>query len=145
MWRIVAVSSGGAVTTASRFVICDSVSVVARIASSTSRRVSSSSSVAALRVAGQQAVDEVAKARVGGNAAGRGVRVGEQTVLLEHRELVADRRRTGAELGVGGQRPRGDRLDGRLVGEHDLAQDQLLAGREHVIDCTSGVGRARGG
>ena len=39
MWRIVAVSSGGAETIASRFVTCESVSVVTRIASSTSRRV----------------------------------------------------------------------------------------------------------
>ena len=45
MWRIVAVSSGGAETIASRFVTCDSVSVVTRIASSTSRRVSASSIV----------------------------------------------------------------------------------------------------
>src|SRR5215210_6139136 len=36
--RIVAVSIGGAVTSASRFVTCDSCSLVARIASSTSRR-----------------------------------------------------------------------------------------------------------
>jgi hypothetical protein len=39
-WRIVAVSMGGAETIASRFVTCDSVSVVMRIASSTSRRTS---------------------------------------------------------------------------------------------------------
>ena len=44
MWRIVAVFSDGAETTASRLVICESVSVVARIASSTSRRISDSSS-----------------------------------------------------------------------------------------------------
>jgi hypothetical protein len=43
-WRIVEVSSGGAETIASRFVTCDSVSVVARIASSTSRRMSCRSS-----------------------------------------------------------------------------------------------------
>jgi hypothetical protein len=40
MWRIVVVSSGGAVTIASRLVTCESVSVVTRIASSTSRRTS---------------------------------------------------------------------------------------------------------
>jgi hypothetical protein len=39
-WRIVAVSSGGALTIASRLVTCDSVSEVVRIASSTSRRMS---------------------------------------------------------------------------------------------------------
>ena len=42
-WRIVAVLSEGAETTASRLVICESVSVVARIASSISRRMSESS------------------------------------------------------------------------------------------------------
>ena len=44
MWRIVAVSIGGAVTIASRFVTWDSVSVVIRIASSTSRLTSDSDS-----------------------------------------------------------------------------------------------------
>jgi hypothetical protein len=42
-WRIVAVSIGGAETMASRLVTCDSVSVVTRIASSSSRRTSWSS------------------------------------------------------------------------------------------------------
>ena len=37
-WRIVVVAIGGAETIASRFVTCESVSVVTRIASSTSRR-----------------------------------------------------------------------------------------------------------
>ena len=41
--RIVAVSIGGAVTSASRFVTWESCSVVARMASSTSRRMSESS------------------------------------------------------------------------------------------------------
>ena len=49
MWRIVVVPIGGAVTIASRFVTCESVSVVTRIASSTSRRTSESRSVAAAR------------------------------------------------------------------------------------------------
>ena len=40
-WRIVVVWIGGADTIASRSVTCDSVSVVTRIASSTSRRTSS--------------------------------------------------------------------------------------------------------
>jgi hypothetical protein len=39
-WRMVAVSIGGAETIARRLVTCESVSVVARIASSTSRRTS---------------------------------------------------------------------------------------------------------
>ena len=43
MWRIVAVFSEGAETTASRLVTCESVSVVTRIASSTSLRISESS------------------------------------------------------------------------------------------------------
>ena len=42
MWRIVVVPIGGAVTSASRFVTCDSVSVVTFIASSTWRRTSDS-------------------------------------------------------------------------------------------------------
>jgi hypothetical protein len=42
-WRIVAVLSDGAETTASRLVICESVSDVVRIACSTSRRISDSS------------------------------------------------------------------------------------------------------
>ena len=42
MWRIVVVPIGGADTMASRFVTWESVSVVIRIASSTSRRTSSS-------------------------------------------------------------------------------------------------------
>ena len=42
--RMVAVSIGGAVTSASRFVTCESCSVVVRIASSTSRRIVVSSS-----------------------------------------------------------------------------------------------------
>ncbi len=46
MWRIVVVWIGGADTIASRSVTCDSVSVVTRIASSTSRRTSSSRSSA---------------------------------------------------------------------------------------------------
>ncbi len=47
MWRIVVVPIGGALTIASRFVTCESVSVVIRIASSTSRRTSESRSSAA--------------------------------------------------------------------------------------------------
>ena len=51
-WRIVEVSIGGAVTIASRFVTCDSVSVVTRIASSSSWRTSDSDSDSAGTVAG---------------------------------------------------------------------------------------------
>ena len=49
MWRIVVVPIGGAETIASRFVTCESVSVVIRIASSTSRRTSESRSSGAAR------------------------------------------------------------------------------------------------
>ncbi len=114
-WRIVAVSTGGAETIASRFVTCESVSVVARIASSTSRRTSWSSrpAVAAGQLAAvpgaEQAVDVEAVARVGRHAPRARVRMGEQPVLLEHRELVADRRRAGRDLGIGGERLRARR------------------------------------
>ena len=97
----------------------------------------------ALALGRQQAVDEVAKAHIGRHAPGRRVRVGEQPVLLEHRQLVADGRRAGLQLGVGRQRARSHGLDGRLVGEHDLAQDQLLAGREHGFDCRSAFSGGR--
>ena len=51
-WRTVEVASGGADTIASRLVTWDSVSVVARIASSTSRRTSCSSRPVAREHAG---------------------------------------------------------------------------------------------
>ncbi len=54
MWRIEEVSIGGAVTIASRLVTCDSVSVVTRIASSTSRRTSDSDSIGPSRSAGSR-------------------------------------------------------------------------------------------
>ena len=138
-WRIVAVSSGGAETIASRFVTCESVSVVTRIASSTSRR-TRSSSTGLLRGRGQQAVDEVAEAGVGRDAAGRRVRVCEQAVLLEHRELVADRRRPGHEIRVGAQRLRAHGRLGLLVADDDLAQDELLAWRQHDIESRAATG-----
>ena len=74
--------------------------MVTRIASSTSRRTSSRrSSAVGGAGGGQQPVDVVAVAGVGRHAARRRVRVREQAELLEHRELVADRR------GPGGRRP----------------------------------------
>ena len=78
-----------------------------------------------------------------GTRPGGGVRVREQAVLLEHRELVADRRRAEVDLGVGGQRLRAHGLAGRGVGLDDLAQDQLLAGREHHTDCRRAAPRLR--
>jgi hypothetical protein len=86
MWRIVALSSAGAVATASRFVISDSVSVVTRSASSSSRRTCVRVERAtAPRCSGAPAGDRrVALAGVGRQAPGRGVRVGEQPPRLEH-------------------------------------------------------------
>ncbi len=73
-WRIVAVLIDGAETTASRLVICESVSVVARIASSTSRRMSDSSRRPRGAGSGcselQQPVDDVAVPGVGRHAPG---------------------------------------------------------------------------
>ena len=136
-WRIVAVFSEGAETTASRLVICESVSVVARIASSTSRRISDSSSLrggASEHLAGaEQPVDHVAVAGVGGHAPGRDVGMGEQAVLLEQRQFVAHGRGPAVELRVGGDRARGHRLAGVQVLLHDLAQDRLLAGAQHRV------------
>ena len=102
-----AVFSDGAETTASRFVICESVSVVAFIASSTSLRISDSSirgraSAEAGRRSG--GVDDVALAGVGGHPPRRDVRVGEEPVLLKQREFVADRRRAAVEARVAGDR-----------------------------------------
>ena len=106
--------------------------MVARIASSTSRRISDSSSRAAAREqrlpGAEHAVDDVAVAGVGRHAPGRDVRMGEQAVLLEQREFVAHRRGPAVELGVGGDRSRGDRLAGAQVVVDDLAQNPLLAG-----------------
>jgi hypothetical protein len=61
----------------------------------------------------QQAVDVVAIARIGWRTPGGRVRVREQSELFQHGKLVADRGRPGADLGVGGERLRSDRLAGR--------------------------------
>jgi hypothetical protein len=100
--------------------------------------------VAAARRRRQQAVDEVAVAGVRRHAPGRGVRVAEKPVLLELGELVADGRRAGPQLGIGGERAGRHGLHRRLVGEHHLAEDQLLARRQHDVDCTSGRARPSG-
>src|SRR4051812_50060761 len=57
--------------------------------------------------------------------------MGEQALLLEVRELVANRRGPELDLGIGRERLGPDRLAGRVVGLDDLAQDQFLAGRDH--------------
>ena len=89
------------------------------------------------RALGQQPVDVVAVAGVGRRAAGRGVRVREQAELLEHGELVADRRGPAGDVGIGGEGLRSDGLPGRRVALDDLAQQELLAGRQHPKESTS--------
>ena len=127
----------GAETTASRLVICESVSLVARIASSTSRRISVSSKRLARRgqhlSGGQQAVDDVAVTGVGRHPSGRHVGMVEQPVLLEEGKLVADSRRAAVEVRIGRDDARRHRLAGVQVLLDDLAQDALLAGGEHGL------------
>ncbi len=142
MWRIVEVSSGGAVTIASRFVTCESASVVTRIASSTSRRTSDRLEhrlVHELRVARDQAVDEVAVAGLGRHAAGRRVRMGEQAELLEVRELMADRGR--APLEARRQRLRADRRADVQVRLDDAPQHEFLSIAQHLQKCSFGTAR----
>ena len=128
-WRIVEVSIGGAVTIASRLVTCDSVSVVTRIASSSSRRTRVSDSGGPGERLGEQAVDEVAVAGLGGDAAGPRVRVGQQPQLLEIGQLVADRRRPPFERGA--QRLGAHGGPGVEVFLDQAAQDELLAFGQH--------------
>ena len=87
---------------------------------------------AALPVA-EQAVDVEAVAGVGRDPPGARVRVGEQPVLLEHRELVAHGRGAGLDLGVGGERLRAHGHAGGRVGLDDLAKDQLLSRGQHRV------------
>ena len=144
-WRIVAVLIDGAETTASRLVICESVSVVARIASSISRRTSVSSSrrgaAGSALLGAEQPVDDVAVARrrsararprrAGGRAAraprGRRARCGPSR----------DRSRASGSAAIDA---RGHRLAGVQVLLYDLAEDALLAGGEHRPDCRPGAG-----
>ena len=128
-WRIVAACSDGADTTASRFVTCDSASVVWRIASSTSLRIGESSGPALQReaLAGHEhAIDDIAMTGVGRHPAGRDMGMGEQPLLLEQRQLVSHRRRPALELRVSGDRARGNRLAGAQVVVDHLAQNPLL-------------------
>ena len=92
------------------------------------------------------AVDEVAVAGVGRHAAGGRVRMREQALLLEHRELVADGRRPAGHVGVGGERLRPHGLARGVEAFDDLAEQQLLAGREHASDSKNDalVGPQRG-
>ena len=130
-WRTVAVSTGGALTMASRLVTCESVSEV-----DAHRLVDLAADEAQVQRAvrdrrGQQAIDVEAVPSVGRHAPRARVRMGEQALLLEHAELVADGRRAAVDLGVGGKGLGPDRQRGRGVQLDELAEDQLLAGREH--------------
>ncbi len=107
-WRIVAVFSDGAETTASRLRdlrerlggrahrLVDLAADQRELEPPARRR----SAVPEL----QQAVDDVAVAGVGRHAPGGDVRMGEQPVLLEQREFVAHGRGPAVELGIGGDR-----------------------------------------
>ncbi len=83
----------------------------------------------------EQLVDVEAVPGVRRDAPRAGVRVGEQPVLLEHRQLVADRRRAALQLGIGRKRLRPHGLAGRGIRLDDLAQDELLAGAQHSTEC----------
>ena len=129
-WRIVAVSIGGAVTSASRFVTCESCSVVARMASSTSRRMNGQLH----RLAGhrqpalrEHLVHVEAVAAVGGHAARRGVRMLEQPDLLQAGQLGAHRRRAPGDVVLLGDPLRAHGLVERHVSLDDLPQKEALA------------------
>ena len=125
MWRIVEVSIGGAVTIASRFVTCESVSVgdphrLVELAANQRQR---QPRRGVLRR--QQPIDEVAIAGLGGNASRGRVRMREQAQLLEAGQLGPDRR--WAPLDVHRQRLRADGRSDFEVFLDDLAQHELLA------------------
>ena len=144
MWRIVAVSIGGAVTIASRFVTWESVSVVTRIASSTSRRTSDSASGGAAALAGQQPVDEVA---VAGSVGTRPAEVcgccsrPSSSRLASSCRIVEGPQAKPADSDLGAH--------GRAAGEvllDDAPQNQFLALAQHPTDSRSGLtGRCRAG
>ena len=73
-----------------------------------------------------QALDEVPVAEVGRHAAGGGVRVRQQTELLERGELVPHRRRREVEAVFADERRRGHRLGGGDVLADDGAQQIAL-------------------
>ena len=130
-WRMVEVSIGGAVTIASRLVTCERVSVVTRIASSSSRRTSESDSPGGaggcLAGAGGR---RSSGTRLGGHAAGRGVGMGQQAQLLQVGQLVADRRRAPLNAVHSALEPTGAPAVEVLLDE--AAQHELLAGGQHA-------------
>ena len=72
-------------------------------------------------------VDEQPVAGVGRDAAGAGVRLRDQALLLEHGHVVADGRRRDAEVVPIGERLAADRLVGRDEVLDDRAQHLELA------------------
>src|SRR6266513_2471994 len=84
----------------------------------------------------QQRIDEEAVPRRSRHAAGRGVRTGDESHVLQVRHHVADRRRRQVEPGVLRQRARADRLAlGDVALDQGLEQD-LRALVEHENHCT---------
>src|SRR6266850_1327978 len=84
----------------------------------------------------QQRIDEEAVSRRSRHAAGRGVRAGDESHVLQVRHHVADRRRRQVEPGVLRQRARADRLAlGDISLDQGLEQD-LRALVEHENHCT---------
>ena len=79
-----------------------------------------------------QVVDEEPVALVGRDAPGRGVRLGEVALLLEHGHLVAHRRRTDLDAGRVGDMGRADRLRGLDVLLDHRPEDGCLTLVEHV-------------
>ena len=83
--------------------------------------------VAAQLLGLHQLVDVGAIAGIGGNAAGRRVRLHQVAAGLELGHLVANRRRADAEVVLLGKRLRADRLGGRDVFVDDRREDIGLA------------------
>jgi hypothetical protein len=133
MWRIVVVRIGGAETIASRSV------------TSRERQRHPAGRLDLGRAGGQHAVDVVAVPGVGRHPPGRRVRVRQQPQLLQHRELVADRRRAGGDVRIGGERLGADGLAGGGEAVDHLGEQQLLAGGEHPSNSRRGVPRQRRG
>ena len=144
MWRTVAVSTAGAVATASRFVISREAlgRDAQRVVDLATHRAEVERAARRRRLVGhrEQPVDEVALSGVRRHAPGGGVRVREQALRLELGQLGADRRGAPDEAGVGRERLRRHRLPGGGVALGDLAEDHLLAGRQHATDSTSLAG-----
>ncbi len=77
-------------------------------------------------------VDEEPVSLVGGDASGRRVRLDQVALLLEHRHLVAHRRRRHGDTGRAGDVRRADGLRRRDVFLHDGAEDRRLPFVQHL-------------